>query len=433
MAKAYKSKWIISASENGQKVYEDCALIVDDGRIENIIPQNDIFEEIFENVIDFGNSVITPGFINLGATLEFAKLEEVDNEKNKFRKFLLNVRQFFSMLGTPFNTYPMYLSNRYKEYFLLNKKEKLKAFQYGMEKALLSGITCLAEISADDIFFEQAYKSPLKMFYFFDLFADSKKESKKVFKKVKKCVKKFQKIKNENTSIGLYPHSVWSVNENLWSVISKYSRKYNLLLMTELAESKDELEWVEYGKSNLDYLNNFIGYKKIKYLPKLSIIEYLDNLKVLSGNFIFQNGNYLKEDELAVLSHRGAKVSYSPKVNKELFKNSQTLALLNKYFPQNIGLTTNIAVDNLNVFDEMLNLGENLPIEDLIKYITIYPAKILGIEKTTGSLESGKDADFNVFKLDKKEKLLTDIRYHKVPNDVYIKGNMAVYNKETVF
>ena len=36
---------------------------------------------------------------------------------------------------------------------------------------------------------------------------------------------------------------------------------------------------------------------------------------------------------------------------------------------------------------------------ELIKYLTIYPARILRLDNSIGSIEIGKDADFNVFKL----------------------------------
>ena len=73
MAKAFKAKWIIPSDGN---VYTDCALIVDEGKVVEIIKQDSLDESQYTNVKDFQNSVITPGFINLHNHLQYSYLED---------------------------------------------------------------------------------------------------------------------------------------------------------------------------------------------------------------------------------------------------------------------------------------------------------------------------------------------------------------------
>ena len=44
MAKAYKAKWIIPSDDN---IYTDCALIVDEGKVQEIIKQEDFADKKF--------------------------------------------------------------------------------------------------------------------------------------------------------------------------------------------------------------------------------------------------------------------------------------------------------------------------------------------------------------------------------------------------
>ena len=430
MANAYKAKWIISASEEGQNVYEDSALVVEGNKIAAIIPQENIEEENFDEIIDYENAIITPGFVNMEAELEFSKIDKNLEKENSFKRFCLNIKQFFCMLGTPINAYPMRLSNIYKEYKLFSKKEKAESLKMGVEKSLLNGITFIAEITDEDLAIEVLNKYPIKKIFFFDLFSDSKKESKKVFFKLKKKIKKLQKNKKLDIKIGFYPHSIWSVHKSLWGVISKYARKNKFPLMTELLESKDEKDIIDYGKSNLDYLNNFLGHKKIKYTENKSAVEYLDEMGVIDKNLTVRNGNFLNEKELSILSEKGVNFVYSPLTNKEMFKKSLTMPIILKYFPKRFGFSRSQINNNeeqFNILNEAFKVSENMQIEELIKYLTIYPAKILNVNKTTGSLEPDKDADFNVFKLGKKQNLLTDLKYNN-PTEVYISGQQVVKN-----
>jgi len=70
--KFYKSKYIISS---GEKIFEDCILVVQDGKVFDIV-RNDKVPENTE-VIDFGNAVITPGFVNLHTHLQYTDLKPV--------------------------------------------------------------------------------------------------------------------------------------------------------------------------------------------------------------------------------------------------------------------------------------------------------------------------------------------------------------------
>ena len=83
MAKAYKAKWIIPSDDN---IYTDCALIVDEGKIQEIIKQEDLKEEQYSTVRDFGHSVITPGFVNLHNHLQYTDLQM--SKKQDFKRNL---------------------------------------------------------------------------------------------------------------------------------------------------------------------------------------------------------------------------------------------------------------------------------------------------------------------------------------------------------
>ena len=334
MSQLYKSKWIITSSPEGEQLYEDSALVVDDGKIFGIVSQSEIDDNEYETVENFGNSVITAGFINLDTCLQFSNV--FSNEKSGFltsiKRFFKGINLFFTMISVQNQTYPMYLANLHKEYSCMSKEAKIKSFKGGLKTLLLNGTTCFAETSSEDFYFDILRKFPVNVCYFIDLYSDSLKNSKKLFKKLKKKVDKFNKAKPENLHLGLYPHSVWAVHKKLWRILSKYSRRNNLLLMTGLNESKDDEIWLQTGKSNLDFYYNFLGYKKLSLdVTGTSAAEYLKSLGVLNKNFIVKNGNYLSENDLKMLSENDVKFSYSPRMNEKIFKNQHSFQLLTKY------------------------------------------------------------------------------------------------------
>ena len=62
ISKSYSAKWIIAADGN---LYEDCTMIVDEGKVQEIVKTSEFDLSKVKHNKDFGNSIITPGFINL--------------------------------------------------------------------------------------------------------------------------------------------------------------------------------------------------------------------------------------------------------------------------------------------------------------------------------------------------------------------------------
>lgn len=105
-----------------------------------------------------------------------------------------------------------------------------------------------------------------------------------------------------------------------------------------------------------------------------------------------------------------------------------------KYFPKKFGFGTNSLAFNkdLSLLNEVryVNKGELGAIE-AVEYLTKYPAKILRLDNIIGTLEEGKDADFNVFKLSEGEDY-KNILDKSCPDYVYIKGHKMVSKGELV-
>lgn len=424
--KCYKAKWILTSAD---EVLRDMAIVVDEGKIIDIIPNSEVhFDEKY--VKDLGNAVITPGFIDLLTQYQYTDVGVVKPQslKNKIKRFFKLFSLKYNFAGVSQENYSRRWASILTDYFTLNRNEKVASFKHGVAEAVKAGTTCFAQISKEYKYFEIINKLPVKNYLFFEVFADSKNKSKKKFKVLRNKIEELIWHKGENTHIGVMLNSISGVHRKSWALFSKYCRKHNMLMMTRFAESQDEMDWLEHGFSDIDLLHKFMGMRKISpYAKELSPVDYLENLKVLSKKVIVANANYA--DDLEKLSQTGVKYIYQPYYSDEICNKKLDFNTILKYFPKNFGFSTqSFSKDkNFSLLSEAVKANADgiLDTHELIKYLTIYPAQILRLDNTTGSIEIGKDADFNVFKLFDGEDY-NAVLEHTTPFATYSRGKKLV-------
>lgn len=427
--KCYKAKWILTSTD---EILENKAIVVDEGKFIDIIPIEETSKYAEKYVKDLGNSVVTPGFIDLFTQYQYTDIGSIKPHgiKNRLKNFFQTVAKKYTFAGVKQDNYSRKWANILSDYFVLDRNEKIQSFKDGLTASIKAGTTCIAQVSKEDKYFEIINKVPIKNYMFFEVFADSSEKSKKKFKALRDKVENYIFHKGENTHIGIMLHSIPGVHKKLWELFSKYCRKHNMLLMTRFIEAQDEIEWLEHGFSDIDLLHKFMGFRKITpYKRTEDPVEYLDDLKVLTKKVIVANANYVPNEDLAKLADTGVKYVYQPRYSEEICNKKLDFNTVLKYFNKNFGFSTQSFSKNKNfsllkLAVECNNEGQ-LDIIELVKYLTIYPAKILRLEHVTGTIEVGKDADFNVFKLEPDEDYRALVNKH-FPYSTYSKGRKIV-------
>ena len=65
--------------------------------------------------------------------------------------------------------------------------------------------------------------------------------------------------------------------------------------------TKDELDWLLHGFSDVDMLNEFTGNKKFEpAFLGLSPVQYLKEMGILSKHLLVSYGNFLSEEDLKI-------------------------------------------------------------------------------------------------------------------------------------
>lgn len=434
MAKAYKAKWIIPSDGN---IYEDCALVVDEGKVQEIIKQDVLDETKYDFVRDFKRALITPGFVNLHNHLQYTDLKAKNKDlKFKFKKLYTNLKKHYFLTGIPKKSFIYRLANLLSDYFCMTRDEKIASFKKGIELSLLNGTTAVAQLSKESKYFDLLNEMPLKTYLFFEVFSDSVDSSKEEFRAIKKKIDKLKMQKSENTFVGIAPHSVCCVHKRLFKILIKYCKKHNILMTIRLAESKEEIDWLKHGFSDVDLLNEFTSHKKFEPIQEgLTPVQYLEQLGVLSKQLIVSYGNYLSVADLELLNASKVSLAYCPRISDNLHNKKLPFELVMQYFENRFGFGVNSLAFNkdLSLLNELKYVNDGkLDTLKAIKYLTIIPAKILRLNNIIGSLEVDKDADFNVFELDENEDYNALLNKQR-PNHVYIKARRVVKDGELNF
>lgn len=185
---------------------------------------------------------------------------------------------------------------------------------------------------------------------------------------------------------GFGPHALYTCSEEYFKEITEVSKKYDLPITFHLLEASDER-------------------KKFKDKTGIESVEFLDSIGAFGKNTIIAHGTHLNDDELRLISKRGATLSYNPTSNAKL---GNGIAPINSALKigVNVTLGTDSAASNnsLNIFGEMkfgsllqrAKLGDPkvMKMEEIIKFATSNAKKVLPFD--IGTLESGMLADMLV-------------------------------------
>ena len=193
------------------------------------------------------------------------------------------------------------------------------------------------------------------------------------------------------TQIG--PHTAYTCSLDLLKKVREAASSLEVGIHIHLAESKD-------------------GSRLVRDLYGHGEVELLSDAGFLDGDVLAAHCIHISQEDIAVLASRGVKVAYNPVADMKLASGTPRV----KEFLE-AGLVVGLGTDgpasnnSLDMFETMkfATLLQKvfymdprvLPARKVVEMATIDGAKALGIDKSVGSLEVGKRADFILIDMEK--------------------------------
>lgn len=405
------AKWIITCEDNN-RVLENHALVIKDGKIKDILPSKDALEKYSANEKqEFNTHAIIPGLINThthlamnlfrGLADDLALMDWLNNHiwpaerkwvSHEFVRdaSLLAIAEMIRCGSTCFNDM----------YFFL---------QATAEATHIAGVRGHIGITVID--FPTAW-------------------AQNVDEYLAKGVDFYEEYKNHpRITATMAPHAIYTVAEPTLLRVKEIADKYKLKINMHVQETADEV-------------NQSIANTKQRPLKRL------DNIGMVNPDLIAVHMTQINDEDLEILANRKPQIVHCPESNMKLASGTCPVEKF-RSLGLNVALGTDGAASNndLDMISEMRSAAflsklttsssQTLPAEETLKLATINGARALGIDHITGSLEKNKAADFVAINLEELETMpiyhpLSQIVYATSRNqvsDVWVAGKQLLKNR----
>ncbi|MCL4546119.1 MAG: amidohydrolase family protein [Deltaproteobacteria bacterium] len=230
-------------------------------------------------------------------------------------------------------------------------------------------------------------------------------------------------------SIGVSPHSIYSVSPALFKILSEKNKQWGLDLTVHASEHKSEIQFLSEGIGdisenllaalNLKEFNNPSEKYGIKYSTP---VQYLKSVGILSPKTSLIHANEVNGDDIKTIKDLKSSVIHCPRSNSFFKSNKLPLRkILDNNIIAGLGTDSLYSNDSISILDELKyarKIHNNLQIDhenikyndkdligcgisskELFEMATKNNAKILNIPFVTGTLEKNSYADFVIFKI----------------------------------
>ena len=397
------------------------ALLLDNSKIIQVGKKEDFgnLQSDLE-VIDHGESLICPGFINLHCHLLYSKAHHLNGANGLFP----------------------WIENLIDETYKWSEKDYINSINYGIDQALSQGTIYIVENTPNHLSASELSKSSLKSMIGIEIVGSEELDAKNIFLEAQENLNTLEG-QFKNIDFTFSPHAPYDVSMPLWKELIHWSCKYKKPLLTHLEESPEEKLW--WQKKSGMAINLW---KKINKLePKLkywkqyeSSIDFLYKNKLLNENVIAAHLSQANKEDLKKLNEHNVKLVHCPRSNFYLNNGTANLQLWNEMgFLWGMGTDSIASNDNLNLLEEIkfainqqkIVYNSKLSARDVFKSITSNAAKVISKDLLLGQIKKGYLADFLVYDLQDKsactykdpyDLLIWDINNEKDLKEVWING-----------
>jgi cytosine/adenosine deaminase-related metal-dependent hydrolase len=217
------------------------------------------------------------------------------------------------------------------------------------------------------------------------------------------CVKRTDN--RPNWQLGLSPHAPYSVHLDLLQKIIELSVHGQIPLAMHLAESREEIQWLDDGNGPFNDLLMELGTGDPSAVLRCSRpLDYLEMLAVAHRALII-HGNYLTRDEIGLLSDHAETMAavYCPRSHQYFGHDRYPLErMLSAGATVCLGTDSRASAPDLDLLAEIRHVARHYPALDpeiVLRLGALQGAKALGRDAEIGSLEPGKYANLAIVPL----------------------------------
>jgi guanine deaminase len=293
------------------------------------------------------------------------------------------------------------------------------------QRLLSNGITCAAlytnYIAGVKAAFEQAEKAGIRAIVGYTLMdrnvpKELKQDPETVMEECRELYSRCH-LSSERLNFSVNPRFAPSCSPRLLKAAGDFARKHDIHIQTHISENHQELAEVK------------------KAFPKAkSYADVYDNFGLLTPKTLLAHGIHLSPAERELIQKRGCGMVHCPSSNLFLHSGRFPAEYWEKYPRLALGSDVG-AGPSFSMFDVMRDAYyvNMMPLSRLFYLATLGGARALGLEKTVGSLQAGKQADFSVIRLadlqtPDSEELLYDLIFkwdQREISSVYVAGKLV--------
>ncbi|MBN1958305.1 MAG: amidohydrolase family protein [Desulfuromonadales bacterium] len=384
-ARIYTSRFLVPGDA---PPIEGGALLAVDGRIVS----RGSFQELKKNhpsvqVVDYGEAIIVPLFVNAHTHLELSDFSEWANKSGATQSPVDFVDWILRLIKVKAG---------------LDKHAYASSLAHGIELSIASGTGAVGDILAHHRARSVYQSCPLEGWVFLETLGQDPALIPKLEERLKVALAD-QRV--ERLALGVSPHSPYTCSADYLQRLYAHCRREKILCSTHLAESPEETTLIEQGRGPMaSQFYPFVGWEN--FVPRgsgLRPVEYLQQQGGLISENLLVHGVQLNDDEIEVLARHNMSLVLCPRSNTKL---NVGKAPAGKLFAAGVKLslgTDSLASnDSLSIWDEMNSaascfVGE-LDAPTLFRLATQGGAEALRVDDRLGTLELGKQAGFQVLK-----------------------------------
>jgi aminodeoxyfutalosine deaminase len=360
---------------------ENGELIIEGGEIVTMSP----VEGEAEETLDLSDHLLMPGFVNAHSHLGLTALEKKLSPAKTFARWIGDL--------IPLNA-------------ALSDEERMRGMRMGADEMKISGVTGIADYVADPALLGFIADLGLRSVLFLETIGFQEERAEVIAEEVEAILK----AHTSNYNLGIAPHAPYSVSAKLWQRLDQLAKKYGCLLSTHLAETDEEVQFVEKGGGPLvDLLKDRQAFDLNWRVPGTTPTRYLKSLDVISG-IVAVHCNFVDGDMDAVQA-----AVFCPK-STHWFGRTHILPvrkMLDAGIRVALGTDSMASNDSLNFLEEIRMADKLLPDvsrKEILKMATRFGGEILHLP--CGKVESGQKADIIGFRINSQVE-----DWHDIPFD----------------